>query len=137
MIVIDEYLAMRVVFASDGWPTDLPDTEDLVLPASRHWRLLQCIHGPGGGQLSPRPAALTPAARDTLRFSHPEVLHRRQLPLGQSIAGTGPGFLGLDRPSDLHRRAVGPTAGIHTQPPHAGSNLRDRKSTRLNSSHLG
>jgi hypothetical protein len=49
MIVIDEYLAMRVVFASDGWPTDLPDTEDLVLPTSRHWRLLQRIHGPGAG----------------------------------------------------------------------------------------
>jgi hypothetical protein len=74
MIVIDEYLAMRVVFASDGWPTDLPDTEDLVLPASRHWRLLQRIHGPGAGQLSQRLAALTTAARDSLRFPHPEVL---------------------------------------------------------------
>jgi hypothetical protein len=74
MIVIDEYLAMRVVFASDGWPEDLPDTEDLVLPASRHWRLLQRIHGPGTGQLSQRLAALAPAARDTLRFPHPEVL---------------------------------------------------------------
>jgi hypothetical protein len=45
-----------------------------VLPASRHWRLLQRIHGPGAGQLSQRLAALTPAERDTLRFPHPEFL---------------------------------------------------------------
>jgi hypothetical protein len=50
MIVIDEYLAVRVL-RGDRWPDGLPDTEDLVLPTSRHWRLLQRIHAPGAGQL--------------------------------------------------------------------------------------
>jgi len=85
---------MRVVFASDGWPTDLPDTEDLVLPASRHWRLLQRIHGPGAGQLSQRLAALTPAERDTLRFPHPEFLQILDpRPLLDESARLGGGWL--------------------------------------------
>ena len=49
MVVIDEYLAVHVLGGS--WPERLPDDE-LVLPASRHWRLLQRVHAPGGGQLS-------------------------------------------------------------------------------------
>ena len=88
---------MRVVFASDGWPTDLPDTEDLVLPTSRHWRLLQRIHGPGTGQLSQRCAALTPAERDTLRFPHPRSFRSstpgpfwtKQLGLVRGLAADG------------------------------------------------
>jgi hypothetical protein len=73
MIVVDEYLAMRVVSAR-SWPHGLPGTEYLALPSSRHWRLLQRIHVPSDGQLSQRLAAATPAARDALRFPHPEVL---------------------------------------------------------------
>jgi hypothetical protein len=34
VIVIDEYLAVRVIRAR--WPDELPDDE-LALPASRHW----------------------------------------------------------------------------------------------------
>ena len=72
MIVVDEYLAVRVV--GGRWPEGLPDDEDLVLPASRHWRLLQRIHAPGDGQLSQLLASLSPTDRDTIRFPHPEVL---------------------------------------------------------------
>ena len=72
MIVVDEYLAVRVVGGS--WPSGLPDTEDVLLPTSRHWRLLQRVHAPGDGQLSRLLATLSPADRDTIRFPHPEVL---------------------------------------------------------------
>ena len=50
MIVVDEYLAVRVM--GGWWPDGLPDDDDLALPASRHWRLLQRVHSPSGGQLS-------------------------------------------------------------------------------------
>lgn len=72
MIVVDEYLAMLVV--AGRWPEGLPDDEDLVLPASRHWRLLQRIHAPGRGQLSRSLAELSQAGRDGIRHPHPEVL---------------------------------------------------------------
>ncbi len=72
MIVVDEYLAVRVV--GGQWPERLPDDEDLVLPASRHWRLLQRIHAPGAGQLSQLLSTLSPTDRDTIRYPHPEVL---------------------------------------------------------------
>ena len=72
MIVVDEYLAVRVMGGS--WPSGLPDTEDVLLPTSRHWRLLQRVHAPGDGQLSRLLATLSPADRDTIRFPHPEVL---------------------------------------------------------------
>ena len=49
MIVVDEYIAVRVL--RGRWPTGLPDDEDLALPASAHWRLLQAVHGDRGGQL--------------------------------------------------------------------------------------
>src|SRR5437868_4361062 len=42
--------------------------------ASRHWRLLQALHGPRGGQLSRLRDQLSPAGRDSLRHPHPEVL---------------------------------------------------------------
>jgi hypothetical protein len=70
VIVVDEYLAVRV-FSGD-WPAGLPNDE-LALPASRHWRLLQALHGPRGGQLSRILADLSPAGRDGLRHPHPEV----------------------------------------------------------------
>jgi len=73
VIVVDEYLAVRVVGGS--WPSGLPDTEDVPLPTSRHWRLLQRVHAPGDGQLSRLLATLSPADRDAIRFPHPEVLH--------------------------------------------------------------
>ena len=72
MIVIDEYLAVRVM--GGAWPEGLPDDEDLALPASRHWRLLQRVHAPGDGQLSAILAQLSAAGRDGIRHPHPEVL---------------------------------------------------------------
>jgi hypothetical protein len=70
MIVIDEYLAVRVMRAQ--WPPGLPDG-DLVLPASRHWRLLQALYGGRGGQLSSILDQLSRAGRDGVRHPHPEV----------------------------------------------------------------
>ncbi len=71
MLVIDEYLAVDVV--RGDWPSGLPDDE-LALPASRHFRLLQRIHNPAGGQLSAILDRLSPAGRDSVRHPHPEVL---------------------------------------------------------------
>jgi len=71
MILIDEYLTMRVLLGA--WPEGLPD-DDLVLPASRHWRLLQALHGPRGGQLSRPLDQPSPRGRGSLRHPHPEVL---------------------------------------------------------------
>lgn len=50
------------------------DDEDVALPASRHWRLLQRVHAPGDGQLSQILALLSDAGRDGIRHPHPEVL---------------------------------------------------------------
>jgi hypothetical protein len=72
VIVIDEYLAISVV--GGDWPEGLPDSEDLLLPPSRHWRLLQRLHSPGTGQISRALSLLSPAGRDGIRFPHPEVL---------------------------------------------------------------
>jgi hypothetical protein len=71
MIVVDEYLAVRVL--RGRWPDELPDDE-LALTASRHWRLLQALHGGRGGQLSQVLGQLSPAGQDTVRHPHPEVL---------------------------------------------------------------
>ena len=71
MIVIDEYLAVRVM--GGVWPEGLPDDEDLALPASRHWRLLQRVHAPSDGQLSQILAQLSDAGRDGIRHPLPEV----------------------------------------------------------------
>lgn len=71
MIVVDEYLAARVV--GGDWPEALPDDE-LALQASRHWRLLQALHGGRGGQLSRILGQLSDAGRDGIRHPHPEVL---------------------------------------------------------------
>jgi len=62
VLVIDEYLAVDVLLGD--WPAELPDDETLGLTASRHFRLLQRVHQPSGGQLSGVAAAqLVGAAR--------------------------------------------------------------------------
>jgi hypothetical protein len=71
VLVIDEYLAIEVLVGD--WPPALPDDEPLALPASRHFRLLQRIHQPSGGQLSSALEPLSPAGRLALRSPHPEV----------------------------------------------------------------
>jgi hypothetical protein len=72
MIVVDEYLSVRVLRAR--WPEGLPDDEELGLPASAHWRLLQALHGGRGGQLSQLFAGASSAVVDAIRWPHPEVL---------------------------------------------------------------
>lgn len=72
MIVIDEYLAVRVL--GGNWPDGLPDDEDLGLPASAHWRLLQRVHNPGPGRLTQLLASLPGDDLGVVRFPHPEVL---------------------------------------------------------------
>jgi hypothetical protein len=69
-IVIDEYLAVRL--AAGGWPSALPDDE-VVLPTSRHWRLLQALDASRQGQLSRLLDGFGPSARDGVRHPHPEV----------------------------------------------------------------
>ncbi|MGH9107201.1 MAG: hypothetical protein ACRDZX_15500 [Acidimicrobiales bacterium] len=70
MIVVDEYLTVRL--AGGAWPSGLPDDE-LVLPTSRHWRLLQSLHGSRRGQLSHLLDGFGPSAREGIRHPHPEV----------------------------------------------------------------
>ena len=72
MLVIDEYLAVDVTLGD--WPAGLPDDEALWLPASRHFRLLQRVHQPSGGQLTTSLTRLPEADRHALRNPHPEVL---------------------------------------------------------------
>jgi hypothetical protein len=72
VIVVDEYIAVRVL--RGRWPAALPDDEDLALPASAHWRLLQAVHGDRGGQLSQLFAGASPAVINALRWPYPEVL---------------------------------------------------------------
>lgn len=69
MLVIDEYLAVRVLVGAR--PSVLGEDELLALPAYRHYRLLQRVHAPGGGQLS---ALLTDSDSQAIRRPHPEVL---------------------------------------------------------------
>ncbi len=69
MLVIDEYLAVRVLVGAA--PDELDLDETLVLPAYRHYRLLQRIHTPGTGQLS---QILSEADEAAIRRPHPEVL---------------------------------------------------------------
>ena len=54
------------------WPPELPDDE-LALPASQHWRLLQALHAPKGGRLSQILSLLPEAERDVVRRPRPEV----------------------------------------------------------------
>jgi hypothetical protein len=71
VIVIDEYLA--VALAGGEWPAELVD-DDIGLPASRHWRLLQALHHRRGGRLSSILEQLSPAGLDIVRHPHPEIL---------------------------------------------------------------
>lgn len=70
MFVIDEYMTVRVVLGD--WPPRLPDDE-LTLPSTRHWRLLQALHSPRGGQLSQVLSVQPDPDRDVVRYPHPEV----------------------------------------------------------------
>jgi hypothetical protein len=71
VIVVDEYLAVRSLLGD--LPDEVPD-EPLALTASAHWRLLQRVHAPGGGQLSQALSALSPAGRDVIRRPAPSLL---------------------------------------------------------------
>ncbi len=71
MIVDDEYLAVRSLLGV--LPEGLPN-EPLAITTSVHWRLLQRVHAPAGGQLSQALAALPASDREALRFPHREVL---------------------------------------------------------------
>lgn len=71
MIIVDEYIAVRVILGR--WPAAMPDDE-VALPTMGHWRLLQALHRPRGGQLSRIVAELSESGRSALRWPHPEVL---------------------------------------------------------------
>lgn len=71
MVIIDEYLAVRIVLGR--WPSGMPDDE-VVLPTMGHWRLLQAMHKPRGGQLTAMLSDVSDLARSALRWPHPEVL---------------------------------------------------------------
>jgi len=71
LIVVDEYLAIRSLLGV--LPEGLPD-EPLAITTSAHWRLLQRVHAPAGGQLSQALSALPASDREALRFPHREVL---------------------------------------------------------------
>jgi hypothetical protein len=71
VIVVDEYLAVRSLLGD--LPDEVPD-EPLALTSSAHWRLLQRLHAPGGGQLSQALSALSPAGRDVIRRPAPSLL---------------------------------------------------------------
>lgn len=72
MLVIDEYLAVAVILGD--WPSGLRDDENLLLPAARHFRLLQRVHQPSGGQLTALLARLPEPDREAMRYPLPEVL---------------------------------------------------------------
>lgn len=72
MIVIDEYLAVDVL--RGNWPEGLPDDDQLGLPATHHYRLLQRVHQPGIGRLTRILTGLSDAGREAIRRPHPEIL---------------------------------------------------------------
>jgi len=72
VLVIDEYLAVDVLLGD--WPAALSDDDTLVLPTTRHFRLLQRVHNPGTRQLTGILDRLSATGRDSLRHPHPEVL---------------------------------------------------------------
>lgn len=71
MIVVDEYLAIRSLLGDV--PEVLPD-DSLALTASAHWRILQRIHMPAGGQLTQAMSGLSDSGRSVLRRPSPKVL---------------------------------------------------------------
>jgi len=71
LIVVDEYLALQA-FRGD-LPPGVPEDE-LLLPTSRHWRILQALHAGRGGQLSRLLSQLSETGRAAVRFPHPEML---------------------------------------------------------------
>jgi hypothetical protein len=71
LLVIDEYLAVQAL--RGDLPFEVPD-DDLLLPTSRHWRLLQALYGGRGGRLSRIMGGLPEGDREAVRYPHPEVL---------------------------------------------------------------
>ena len=71
MIVVDEYLALRVLVAP---PPPWLGNDELGLPTSRHWRILQAMHHPRGGQLSRLLAGLEDEDRQALRHPSSELM---------------------------------------------------------------
>ena len=71
MLIVDEYVAVRVVLGD--WPDAMPDDE-VALPLMGHWRLLQALHHPRGGQLTRVLSSLSSADQAALSWPHPEVL---------------------------------------------------------------
>ena len=71
MIVVDEYLAVWSLLGVLS--PDVPN-DRMALPLSAHWRLLQRLHAPAGGQLSRVLAMLPDADRETLRAPDPTFL---------------------------------------------------------------
>ncbi|MHB1536105.1 MAG: hypothetical protein ACYC1D_16140 [Acidimicrobiales bacterium] len=69
--MIDEYLTVDVL--RGHWPDGLPDDE-LGLPATHHYRLLQRVHQPGTGRLSQILAGLSAAGREAIRGPDPDVV---------------------------------------------------------------
>lgn len=73
MIVIDEYVALRVL--DPAWDNPVLD-ERMILPYTRHWRLISAIAAPTvAGQLSARLKLLAPDAIEFIRRPHPDVIH--------------------------------------------------------------
>lgn len=70
MIVIDEYLVVRSL---TGRVSGELLEDDLALPTSRQWRLLQALHGDRSGRLSRLLSQLSESGRLAVRFPHPEV----------------------------------------------------------------
>lgn len=88
VIVIDEYLVVRVLLAD--WPSGVPD-DDLALPASRHWRLLQALHAPSNGQLSRILSLLPDSDREVVRHPRPDIFQVLDppSPLGSRCGDSG------------------------------------------------
>ena len=95
--MVDAYLAVRVV--AGDWPDGLPD-DDPVLPASRHWRLLQQVHSPSGGQLSR--LQLVHLKVNVIETAQDEQVDRGLITRICTL-GEEDGRLVLDRPLDVVR----------------------------------
>lgn len=99
MIIVDEYLAVRVILGQ--WPDGMPDDE-VALPTHGHWRLLQALHNPRGGQLTRILAPLPEPDRSALRWPHPDVLQvLDSRPLLDTAASLAAGFGGGLRNAEI------------------------------------
>jgi hypothetical protein len=71
------------------WPAGLPDNE-LGLPASRHWRSLQRVHAPSGGQLSQRLADHPPRDKRRCKLVRPGNPPSRDARRGSTVGSPPP-----------------------------------------------